>query len=122
MAIGANSIVSPRTAGLGLNVNGPLFGIVESGAGPFTVLWYNGERVASIVVTNLDEILASGGTQGADFVGRQVKVNNPVGQTNYGLFTCVASYNRNGSEVLLLKNNVALYFIEALASQCSASP
>jgi hypothetical protein len=124
MAIGANSIVSPKTTGVGgggLNPLSPLFGIVESGAGPFTVLWFNGQRVASIVLSNLDEILAGSGTIAAELVGREVKVSSPAGQTNYGQFICVTNYNRNGSEFVLLQNKTSGYYFEALAANCTAA-
>ncbi len=119
MAIGANSIVSPHTGGLGLNVNGPLFGIVESGAGPYTVLWYTGERVASVVAGNIDEIVAGSGTVAAALVGRQVKSISPTGQDNWGLCICVANYMRNGTDTCLLRNPAG-FFVEVPSAQVEA--
>jgi hypothetical protein len=118
MAIGVASIVSPKTAGVGLNVDGPLFGSVQSGAGPFVVLWFNGQN-NSVVATSLDEILAGSGTIAAAIVGRQVKVTSPTGQTNYGLCVCVANYLRNGTDTALLRNPAG-YFIEVPSSQVAA--
>lgn len=120
MAIGANSQVAVKTQGIGLNPQGPLFGIVESGTGPFTVLWYNGSRVASIILTNLDEILVASGTVAADFVGRRVKINSPAGQNNWAYMVCVGAYSRNGADTLLLQNPTGEYFLEALAANCTA--
>jgi len=118
MAIGVASIVSPKTAGLGLNVSGPLFGSVQSGAGPFVVLWFNGEN-NSVVATSLDEILAGSGTVAAALVGRQVKVISPTGQDNYGFCVCVANYQRNGTDTCLLRNPAG-FFIEAPSAQVEA--
>jgi hypothetical protein len=123
MAIAAGSIVAPKTSGIGLNPStGPLFGIVQSGAGPFAVLWFNGVADASVVALALDEILVASGSTAATFVGRRVKVNSPAGQNNWAYMVCVGAYNRNGSDTLLLQNPTGEYFVEALSANCSALP
>ncbi len=118
MAIGVASIVSPKTAGIGLNVEGPLFGSVQSGAGPFVVLWFNGQN-NSVVAASLDEILSGSGTVAAALVGRQVKATSPAGQTNYGFCTCVANYLRNGTDTCLLRNPAG-FFVEVPSAQVVA--
>ena len=108
--------------GGGLAVQGPLFGAVESGADPYTILWYNGERVASVAAITIDEILVATGSTAADFVGRRVKINSPAGQNNWAYMVCVGAYNRRGSDTLLLQNPTGEYFLEALAANCEALP
>lgn len=123
MAIGIGSTVSPKSVPPGsasFAAEGPLFGISESAGTPFTILWNNGQRVASVPLTSVDEIVAGSGTIAADFVGRRVQVNSPAGQNVWGACLCVGSYNRNGSEVLLLQNQHGGYYLEALASNCTA--
>lgn len=118
MAIGVSSTVSPKISASGVPVvQGPLFGISESAGTPFTILWANGERVASIPLTSLDEILgATGGANSTKFIGQRVKVTTPADQSPYGLCTCAAVYNRNGVDVGLLQNAYGYYFETAVAN------
>lgn len=121
MAIGAGSIVAPKLNGSGggaaLNVRGPVFGCVESGAGPYVVLWNTGVRSTDIAAGTIDEILAADGTVAATYVGRRVKPTSPAGQTAWAFAVCVAAYKRAGSDTLLLQSPQGEYFIEILASQ-----
>lgn len=123
MAIAASSIVSPKrsgsNAGLLLAVAGPIFGIVESGAGPYVVLWNNGQRVEDVVAITLDEITEATVSVQNGFVGRRVKVTLPTGQTNFGIMTCVAAYKRSDVDILLLQADTGA-FIEAVPTNCEA--
>lgn len=123
MAIAATSIVSPKrsglNAGVALALQGPLFGIVESGTGPFVVLWGNGQRVSSVDLGTIDEILEATTAIANGFVGRRVKQTVPTGQTNWGVMTCVAAYKRTNVDIILLQSSTGA-FIEALASSCEA--
>lgn len=108
MAIGANSIVSPKntgSGGAGIAVRGPIFGFVESGAGPCVVLWNNGTRVENIAVAALDEILEAADATELK-VGARVQV---TGQSNWGQGICVAAYKRSGTDYVLIVNDVGAY-------------
>lgn len=115
-----NSVLSPSTNSLGPVVQGPTFGVSESAASPFTILWDNGQRVAAIPTLSLDEITAADLTVREAFIGRRVTVNTPSGQNNWGICVCVSAYKRAGNSVLLLQNAQGEYFIEVLSSECTA--
>ncbi len=126
MAIGVGSIVSPKvnTAAFMPSAAGPMFGISETAAaGPFTITWADGNRVASIPLTSLDEILApTGGAASTKFVGQRVKRTTPAGQAGYGLFACLQVYNRNGVDVGWLQSLSGNGCVEALVSTLEIVP
>lgn len=120
MALAAGSIVSPKTNGLAVPVNGPTFGIIESGSspgGPFIVLWQTGSRVADVAAATIDEILAADGSVSATYVGRRIKPTSPSGQTAWAYVVCIKAYKRNGSDTLLCQSAQGEYFVEVLAAQ-----
>jgi hypothetical protein len=78
-----------------MNAHGPVRGIVSAVAGTATVLWDDGNQVASIVLVTLDLILTSGSeTERTRLMGRRVQINDPADQTNWGRATCVDVYAR----------------------------
>ena len=107
-----------------ISASGPVRGIVSAVAGTATVLWDNGSQVASIVLVNLDLITDTGAeTEQSRLVGRRVKIEDPTGQTNWGLATCVDVYGRQVNAegtvtivALLQLDNGG--FAEVLASDC----
>lgn len=121
MAIAAGSIVAPKLNGSGggaaLNVRGPVFGCVESGAGPYIVLWNTGVRATDIAAATIDEILSADGSVEATYVGRRIRPTSPTGQTAWAYGVCIAAYKRNGSNTLLLQSPAGEYYIEILAAQ-----
>lgn len=123
MAIAVSSIVAPKRSNGGLGImivpQGPVFGIVGGGSGPWDVLWNSGSLVESIPEIALDEILEAADAVQDAFVGRRVKVNTPSGQTNWGIGSCVSAYKRSGADVLLLQLPSGS-FIEVFPSECSA--
>lgn len=114
MAIGITSIVAPKAFSI---AQPPMMGIVDSGAGPWDVLWSDGKLVDGIAATSLDEILAADAPALAK-VGSRVQVQD---STNWGYGVAIAAYKRNGSDKLLVQNPAG-YFTEALASQCTVVP
>jgi hypothetical protein len=116
MAIGPGSIVSPKVIGVVSNVHGPVFGSVESGAGPYIVLWEGGVRATDISAVTVDEILSADGTVAATYVARRVKPTSPSGATAYGIGVCVRAYKRSATDYLLLQLGSGA-FLEILASQ-----
>lgn len=117
MAIGAGSIISPKVSGLAINVRGTVFGIVESGAGPYVVLWQDGTRATDISAVTIDEILAADGTVAATYVGRRLRPTSPQGQTAWAYVVAISAYKRNGTDVLLCQSPGGEYFIEVNANQ-----
>jgi len=127
MAISVGSVVAVKNlssggvAGAGYAVQGPVFGVVNSGAGPFEVQWNCGGVPASGLVAGvLDEITNGDGTIAAALVGRRVKSSSPAGQTNWAQGLCVAVYKRSGSDYALVVTDQGTY-LEPLASTVSAA-
>lgn len=120
MAIAAGSIVAPKLNGSGggaaLNVRGPVFGCVESGSGPYIVLWNTGARVEAIAAATIDEILSADSVASSTYVGRRIKPTTPSGQTAWAYAVCVAAYKRAGVDTLLLQSPQGEYFLEIPAS------
>jgi hypothetical protein len=128
MALVAGDIVSPIVFIAAPSVQGPVFGIVDDAAG-LDVLWNNGTFVQGLtaVSPSLDKIGTADPAVAARIVGRRVQVNDPAGQNIWGLCVCISVYTRqiNGGPALartmaLLQNPTGEYFIEVLASDCTA--
>jgi len=124
MALGVGSVVSPKVNLSGFfapSAAGPMFGVSESAGTPFTITWQDGQRVASIPTTSLDEILATlGGAASTKFLGQRVRITTQT-QSGYGLWVCVQVYNRGGVETALLQHASGA-FIEALISVLEIVP
>ena len=119
MAIGAGSSVALKSFGLGsgpaLPVSGPIFGIVESGSDPYVVQWPD-RREAAVAAVTINEILAAtGGAATTKFLGQRVRVTTQT-QAGYGLWRCIRVYNRAGSDVCLLQNDLGAFDEQAPAS------
>ena len=120
MAIAVSAIVSPKASGnnsaASPSPNGPLFGIVSAGSGPWNVLWNNGSLVESIPAISLDEILPADSSVSDSFVGRRAKITSPTGQNNWGIGVCITAYKRDAVNTLLLQLGTGAYVEVAAAS------
>jgi len=126
MALVAGDIVSPVVFIAAPSVQGPVFGVVDNAAG-IDVLWNNGILVEGLAAgASLEKIGVADPTVAARIVGRRVQVNDPPGQNTWGLCVCISVYTRqvNGAGTVrtmaLLQNPTGEYFIEVLASDCTA--
>jgi hypothetical protein len=122
MAIGVGSIVAVKVSSAQLDLGNacaqpPAFGCNESASGPFTITWANnGNRVAGIPSTSLDEITNAGSPaqalfgQVVNFVGASPAMSGPV----------IMVYARSAVDVVLIKCVSTGAFLEALASAVTA--
>lgn len=123
----AATILPITVTPLGQVVQGPMFGVVDSGSDPWDVLWRDGRFAEGVAGTSLDKIGAAADATREALVGRRVKVTAPTGQNNWGLAVCVDCYTRQvngagGTVEMALLCNPAGYFAEVLASNCEAIP
>jgi hypothetical protein len=115
MAIGISSVVSVKLppAVNAQSGKGPVFGISESAATPFTITWEDGSRVASIPDTSLDEILIADAAVSDAQLGRLCRITDPAAG-NWGQGIAVSCYKRVGAATVAytLLRNQAGFFIE----------
>jgi hypothetical protein len=97
MAIGAGSVVALNNSSAALAAGAvsviwqsPMFGVVDSGGGPYVVNWGDGEQ-QTVVAGALDEIVSASNT---DLIGHIVSLANENGSAR---ITVVAEYRRGGS-------------------------
>jgi hypothetical protein len=118
MAIGVGSVVAVKVSSAQLSLGNasaqpPCFGNNESASTPFTITWSNnGNRVAGIPGTGLDEITDAGDPAQA-LLG---KVVNTAESSPANNSLVVGAYARSGVDVLLLRNLQAGSYLEILAT------
>ncbi len=126
MAIGIGSTVSPKLV-VAINAQsgkGPVFGVSESAATPFTITWEDGSRVASIPLTSLDEILVAETAVSEAQLGKLCKITDPA-SSNWGNGIAVACYKRvdptAGTVAYTLLRNAIGFFLEVPSADVEAA-
>jgi len=103
-------------------VNGPLFGIIVSGAEPWNVLWNNGVHDTSIAGAGLDQITAGDSSLKNQFEGKRVQIVSPDNQSTWSYSLCIAIYKRTPAgtgtavDYALLQNTTSGAFQEVPAA------
>ncbi len=117
----ARITISPKLLGSISPSEGALFGVTDDGASPYaSVIWSNGVVQSNVAVALCDVITAADAAVKNTLVGRQVKMSDPSGQTNFGGGICVSCYKRGADTYALVQNQMTGFFTEVLASVVQA--